>query len=82
MLRKARNVQINDRYHEAGTDAFGHRRRRVWRVENSYTRVDRLAYAHLAEEADGASTTIAQSVFLDRSFYIPTEQRSGARRVI
>ena len=73
MLRKARNVQINERYREAGTDAFGQPRRRVWRVEDIYTGVDGLVYAHLAEEADGASKTIAQSVLLDRSFYIPTE---------
>lgn len=72
MLRKARNVQINERYREAGTDAFGQPRRRVWRVEDIYTGVDGLVYAHLAE-ADGASKTIAQSVLLDRSFYILTE---------
>jgi hypothetical protein len=73
MLRKPRNVQINERYREAGTDAFGQPHRRVWRVETIYTGVDGMVYAQIAEEADGASKTIAQSVLLDRFFYLPTE---------
>ena len=73
MLRKVRNVQIGERYREAGTDAFGQPRRRIWRVENTYTGVDGLAYAHLVDEADGTSKTIATSALLDRSFYVPTE---------
>jgi len=75
MRRKARHVQIGQRYREAGTDAFGRPRRRVWRIENTYTGVDGLIYATLADKAEGSRKTIAISVLLDRSFYLPVDDQ-------
>lgn len=73
MIRKTQNVEIGERYREAGENAFGQAHRRVWLVKRGYTGADGLPYAIIFDPEDGTQKTISENALQTRSLYIPLD---------
>ena len=73
MRRKPRTIEIGDRYREAGANAFGEPRGRIWHVKRIYTGNDGRVYVTLFDPGDASQKTIAESALQDRAFYLPVD---------